>query len=245
VTLSDGGTINTAGNVVHYLGFGWAGGLDAPVASVEQEPHPVGFGSGAALVVRRSAWREEGGFDPRYWMYGEDLDLCLRLRLAGWEIGVVPAARVAHEYAFTKGDYKWFYLERNRWWTVLSAYPGSLLALLAPALAAFELVLLAAAWRGGWLRPKLRAQAAVVRELRPILARRREVQARRRISTREFAEAFDASLDSPNLAMGRAVPGAEPLQRLYWQAVLALLRISTRRRASGDPTSRAPARRSA
>jgi GT2 family glycosyltransferase len=224
VTLPGGDVVNTAGNCVHYLGFGWAGRLDEPVASVPNDPHEVGFASGAALVVRRGAWDEAGGFDERYFMYGEDLDLSLRLRLAGHGVGVAPAARVAHEYAFTKGAYKWFYLERNRWWTVLSTYPALLLALLAPALLAFEVVLLLASWRGGWLRAKLRSQAAVARELPLILERRRAVQATRRIGARAFADRFVASLDSPNLAMGRAVPGAETLQALYWRIVRALLR---------------------
>ncbi|MDQ3741625.1 MAG: glycosyltransferase family 2 protein, partial [Actinomycetota bacterium] len=173
VTLPGGEVVNTAGNCVHYLGFGWAGRLDEPVATVPPEPHEVGFVSGAALAIRRMAWDEVGGFDERYFMYGEDLDLSLRLRLAGHGVGLAPAARVAHEYEFTKGDYKWFYLERNRLWTVLAAYPGPLLALVAPALLVFEVVLLLASWRGGWLRAKLRAQAAVLRELPQILARRR------------------------------------------------------------------------
>ncbi|HEX2084896.1 MAG TPA: glycosyltransferase family 2 protein [Solirubrobacteraceae bacterium] len=224
VTLPGGERVNTAGNLVHYLGFGWAGRLDEPVASVPNDPHEVGFVSGAALTIRRSAWEETGGFDARYFMYGEDLDLSLRLRLAGHGLGVVPGARVAHEYEFTKGDYKWFYLERNRWWTVLGAYPAGLLALLVPALLAFELVLLLASARGGWLRAKLRAQAAVAREVPRILARRRAIQRTRRVSAREFADGFVASLDSPHLAMGRAIPGAELLQALYWRLVLALLR---------------------
>ena len=223
VTLPGGTHVNTAGNFVHYLGFGWAGRLDEPVASVPNDPYEVGFVSGAAMVVRREAWERAGGFDERYFMYGEDLDLSLRLRLAGHGLGVAPAARVAHEYEFTKGDYKWFYLERNRWWTVLASYPAPLLALLAPALVAFEVVLLLASWRGGWLRAKLRAQAAVARELPRILARRRAVQATRRVSPREFAGGFVASLDSPHLAMGRAIPGAEPLQALYWRLARALL----------------------
>ena len=135
VTMAGGELVNTAGNVVHYLGFGWAGDLGRPVADVDPRPREVGFCSGAALVVRRDAWDAVGGFDERYFMYGEDLDLSLRLRLAGWGVGIEPRARVAHDYDFAKGDYKWFYLERNRWWTLVGAYPARLLALLAPGAA--------------------------------------------------------------------------------------------------------------
>jgi len=207
--------------VVHFLGIGWAGGLERPVAEVPAEPAVVGFLSGAAVVVRRSAWDAVEGFDERYFMYGEDLDLSLRLRLAGWEIGIVPAAHVEHDYAFAKGDYKWFYLERNRWWTLVGDYPGALLALLAPALLAFELALLVAAARGGWLRPKLLAQGAVVRELPAMLRRRRRVQATRAISAGRFAACLTARIDSPMLPRSRALNG---LLAAAYAVVRALLR---------------------
>ena len=223
VTMADGDLVNTAGNVVHYLGFGWAGDCGRPAADVDGRPREVGFCSGAALVVRREAWDGVGGFDERYFMYGEDLDLSLRLRLAGWGVGIAPAARVAHDYEFSKGDYKWFYLERNRWWTLVGDYPGRLLALLAPGLLAFELALVLAAWRGGWLRAKLRAQASVVRSLPSMLRRRRAVQATRRIGPGAFAATLAASLDSPYLQGAARVPGVDVVQRLYWRAVQAAL----------------------
>jgi N-acetylglucosaminyl-diphospho-decaprenol L-rhamnosyltransferase len=190
---------------------------------VPAELREVSFASGAALVVRREAWEEVGGFDDEYFMYGEDLDLALRLRLAGWEVGVVPAARVEHDYEFTKGDYKWFHLERNRWWTLLGAYPLPLLVALLPALVVFELALLAVAARGGWLRPKLRAQVAVLRTLPWALARRRRVQATRRGSLRAFCAGLTASLDSPYLAAAKDIPAAETLQAGYWHGVTRLL----------------------
>src|SRR5919201_1191451 len=221
VTMPDERIVNTAGNVAHYLGFGWAGECGRPVAAVDGRPHEVGFGSGAALVVRREAWEAVGGFDERYFMYGEDLDLSLRLRLAGWGVGIAPAARVTHDYEFTKGDYKWFYLERNRWWTLLGVYPARLLVLLAPALVAFEAALLLAASRGGWLRAKLRAQAAVLASLPAMLRRRRAVQATRRIAARAFAERLTASLDSPYLEGAARVPGVDAAQRWYRRAVRA------------------------
>ncbi len=222
VTLPGGEVVNTSGNLVHWLGFGWAGGLGTPVADVPAEPHEVGFASGAALVVRREAWEAVGGFDPAYFMYGEDLDLGLRLRLAGYGVGIVPAARVEHEYAYVKGDYKWFHLERNRAWTVLAVYPGAVLALVAPALLAFEVALLAVAARDGWLAAKLRAQAAVVRTLPAALRRRRRV--RRHAGAAAFAAGLTASLDSPHLS---APPAAARAQAAYWRLVRALLESPT------------------
>lgn len=224
VTLEDGSAVNTSGNFVHWLGFGWAGDLDVPLEEMTQEDREVGFASGAALAIRRAAWDQAGGFDARYFMYGEDLDLCLRLRLAGWGIGATPAARVAHDYAFVKGDYKWFNLERNRWWTVLGAYPLVVLLWALPGLFAFEIAMLPVAWRGGWLRAKLRAQAAVVRELPAILRRRREVQATRTVGPRVFAAALTTSLDSPHLGAANAIPPLVTLQAAWWNLLLRILR---------------------
>lgn len=224
VTMPDGTTVNSAGNVVHYLGIGWAGRCGAPVAAIDATAEEVGFASGAALVVRRAAWEATGGFDARYFMYGEDLDLCLRLRLAGWAVGRVPGAHVTHDYEFEKGDYKWYFLERNRWWTILGVYPASLLALLAPALLAFEVVVLAAAWRGGWLGPKLRAQAAVLRELPAVLRRRRAVQATRTVRTAAFVAGFSALLDSPHLPPAAGARVVRVLQASYWRLVRRALR---------------------
>ena len=156
-------------------------------------------------------------------MYCEDLDLCLRLRLDGWAIGIVPGARVEHDYDFDKGGRKWFLLERNRWWTILSDYPGALLLLLAPALLGAELALLAVAARGGWLRQKLRAQAAVIRALPAILARRRHVQSTRVIGAADFARRLTADLDSPYLGPLAEVAPLAAAQRAYWALVLRLL----------------------
>jgi N-acetylglucosaminyl-diphospho-decaprenol L-rhamnosyltransferase len=225
VTMDDGSTINTSGGVTHYLGLGWAGRCGEPVSSAPGAPTEIAFPSGAALCIRRDAWEHVGGFDERYFLYVEDLDLGLRLWLSGYGVGLVPEARVEHAYEFGKGQRKWMLLERNRWWTVLSDYPAALLLPLLPALLATELALLVVAARGGWLRAKLSAQAAVVRELPQILARRRQVQALRAVSGAQLAERLSTSLDNPYLGDVARVPAVVFLQRSYWMLVRALLRL--------------------
>jgi len=53
--------------------------------------------SGACLLIRRAALDEIGPMDESYFMYCEDIDLCARLRAAGWELRFEPAAAVDHE----------------------------------------------------------------------------------------------------------------------------------------------------
>jgi N-acetylglucosaminyl-diphospho-decaprenol L-rhamnosyltransferase len=56
----------------------------------------VDWVSGACLLVRRPAWEEIGGFDPSFFMYMEDVDLCWRARRAGWAVLYQPAGEVTH-----------------------------------------------------------------------------------------------------------------------------------------------------
>jgi len=56
----------------------------------------IAWVSGASMIARRSVMRELNGFDERFFLYGEDLDLCLAVRKAGWKIGYIPEAMVVH-----------------------------------------------------------------------------------------------------------------------------------------------------
>jgi N-acetylglucosaminyl-diphospho-decaprenol L-rhamnosyltransferase len=224
VTLPDGERVNTAGGRAHYLGFGWTGRFGEPVAGLPEEPYPTGFLSGACLAIRLPAWRELCGFPGHYFLYFDDVDLSHRLRLAGKAFGVVPAARVAHDYEFGKGVRKWRYLERNRWATILRTYPAPLLAVLAPALLLLEPFLLAYAAAGGWLGAKLRSYADLAAWLPRGRAERHAVQRSTVISATRFAEGLTAELDSPFLgAVGRSRL-ANALIRAYWRAARATLR---------------------
>lgn len=53
--------------------------------------------AGMFMLFRASAFAEVSGFDPRYFMYVEDADICARLKLAGWQICAVDSVRVSHD----------------------------------------------------------------------------------------------------------------------------------------------------
>lgn len=60
-------------------------------------PREVGIVTGCLLLCRRSVWRDLGGFDPDYFMYSEDADLCWRARQAGYRVIITPDATALHE----------------------------------------------------------------------------------------------------------------------------------------------------
>lgn len=66
-------------------------------AGEEPVEREAGWLSGSCLLVRRDAWESVGGFDSRYFMYFEDVDLGDRLTRAGWRNVYVPAAEVFHD----------------------------------------------------------------------------------------------------------------------------------------------------
>lgn len=59
-------------------------------------PVPTDWVSGASLMVRREVLTQIGLLDEGFFMYYEEVDLCLRARRAGWQCWHVPASRVAH-----------------------------------------------------------------------------------------------------------------------------------------------------
>ncbi len=60
------------------------------------QPRPVDAVLGACLIVRRATLDQVGALDPAYFMYSEEIDLCYRIRRAGWRIYWVPQAKIVH-----------------------------------------------------------------------------------------------------------------------------------------------------
>jgi N-acetylglucosaminyl-diphospho-decaprenol L-rhamnosyltransferase len=95
------------------------GGVNRADGGVEHRkaapPGTVGIAAcdwidGGTMLVRADALRQVGGFDERFWGYAEDVDLCRRIRDAGFGVGVVLAARADQDPGATKRPGPWAYL---------------------------------------------------------------------------------------------------------------------------------------
>jgi GT2 family glycosyltransferase len=92
----DGETIDSVGLAVDSTLAAFQRFHGAPVAAARGERPLAAVPSGAAAAVRRRAWEEAGGLDEAIFAYGEDLDLFLRIRNAGWDHAIALDALATH-----------------------------------------------------------------------------------------------------------------------------------------------------
>lgn len=108
----------------------------------------VDWVSGAAVWLRREALDDVGGWDERYFMYLEDVDLCWRLRRNGWRVAYEPGGRVVHvQGASTSRRPYRMILEHHRsaWRFARRRFTGARVVLL-PAAAAYLVLRCILAW---------------------------------------------------------------------------------------------------
>jgi len=96
-----GGTLWYAGGSVNWI-FGTV--RQATTRRAAGRERSVGFVPGAAFAASPAAWRQVGGFDPSYFLYNEDVDLCLRLRRRGWRLLYTPAMAAVHRLGAVTGS---------------------------------------------------------------------------------------------------------------------------------------------
>jgi GT2 family glycosyltransferase len=144
------------------------------------------FGAaGVAAAYRRAMLDEIGFFDEGLISYCEDVDLAWRAQLAGWKCVYVPRAVVYHKLSATGGGkIASYYCGRNFIYVMAKNYPTTLLRKhwWRIVQAQFDITWKALkAWRGEAARARLRGQLAGLWGLPKMLAKRRAVQASKRV----------------------------------------------------------------
>jgi GT2 family glycosyltransferase/glycosyltransferase involved in cell wall biosynthesis len=150
--------LNSLGLNVTEDGWGWDEGIGVALADYGPLPshNEVLAVTGSALLIRREIFREIGGWTELYDYYFEDIDLCLKVRRAGWTVVNEPAAVVYHAVSATSGldsEWKVFLFWRNRLLLAMLHWPaGLLLRHLVPIVLIDEIV--KRPWRHSGLQRK-------------------------------------------------------------------------------------------
>ncbi len=213
--------INSAGNPVHVLGLSWAGRLGEPEEGTE--PVDVAVASGACMVIRRALWERLGGFDTEYFAYHEDTELSIRVWRRGLRVVYVPDAVAVHRYEFSRNDFKYYMIERNRLMFLATLWGWRALVLLSPALLGLELGMVALAAKQGWLGAKVRGWRWLAGHAGHIRRRRRLLQAERTVADRAWMGILTDRLDPVAIELPAVTGPLNTIMRAYWRLVRPLV----------------------
>jgi GT2 family glycosyltransferase len=174
---------------------------------------------GAAAAYRKAMLDDIGLFDEAYFSYLEDLDLGMRGQLCGWRCWYVPSAIVLHRKSLSTGNYskfKAYHVERNRIWNAVKLMPRFIL-LVSPLFTLNRYLLqgyAAATHRGisgefvkeysylDLAALLVKAYAAALLRLPEMLAKRRAIARKRRLTTEQWYRLISRyKLDAIELAL--------------------------------------------
>ena len=185
--------LNSRGNQANLLFFGWPDGYmeldESPLKTVA-----IPFASGGASIYTRVCIEKCGGYDETHFVYGEDLELGLRLFLYGYDVILSPDSIVYHKYEFKPSPEKYFHLEKGRILAFLKIYRWRTILFMSPLFVVSEMAVLMKATLEGWLPQKLRSYLAVLLNLEQVTKGRRKVQAERIRSDGELLTLLRGSL---------------------------------------------------
>ena len=120
LVLAGTDTVNSLGVLIGADGAGVDAELGTPVDSIDRSPRTMGIFSGGAVAFRPEFLDATGGFDERYFLYYEDVDLARRGAALGWLYRCVPESIVLHRKGASTdalGDRVVYLRERNRLWS--------------------------------------------------------------------------------------------------------------------------------
>lgn len=216
--------INSLGNVTHFLGFGYCLNYREAWPVKQKVSRGMAYPSGAAVLLNLEALKKVGLFDETIWMYNEDQDLGWRLWLAGFKVVLCETAVFYHEYEFSRSITKYYWMDRNRLLAIFKNYHWLTLILILPPLLGLELVSPLLAYRGGWLKEKLRVWAYFCKlsTWKYLVKARKESQALRQVSDQSIVKLFSGRIDYQETASSLTTFGNFFLDA-YWQIIRKII----------------------
>jgi GT2 family glycosyltransferase len=190
--------LDSAGDLFYDCGVGEKRGRSQKDDERFAKPVPVFGACAAAALYRREMFKDIGLFDEDFFAYAEDVDLNFRAQLAGYKCLFVPDAVVYHHLQGTSRSLpnRSLYLSRrNAVDALVKNMPGALLWRRLPYIVGYYFVVDLAYIVQGKLMPILKARLDNIRCLKRTLAKRTQIQARRRVTD----EYIDGSMSSGRL----------------------------------------------
>ena len=207
LSLNEKSVIMSTGNMMHIFGFGYAREKGKKDVNQYNEIEQIGYASGTCLFAPVSVLNKIGLLDPFIFLYHDDLDLGWRAAQLGIKSYYVPSSIIYHaeSYSLKWNSEKFFWLERNRKYCLLTHYSKDTYSKISSTLALVDLLIWLFYFSKGFLGSKIRAELDIRRNKKKISERYEQLENRKKISDKDLVMNFPDKIYVPSNVSGKNI----------------------------------------
>jgi GT2 family glycosyltransferase len=217
--------INTAGNKINYLGFGYST-LNGVVDTGQIQFSEVNYCSGACVMTRVKLIEKVGLFDNEMFFDLEDLDLGWKTQILGYKNVINPDAVIYHKYKFGGTGKRMYYTERNRWIVFHKYYKTATKILLIPMMIIMELALLVFSLKNKWLKYKVKSYFYFLnaKNWSYLKTSRKKIQSLRTVKDIDMIKKFTPIIDFQEINNPILKYLGNPIMTLYYNLIKLIIK---------------------
>lgn len=191
--------INSGGNMMNIFGFGFSAGKGMQDSEKYNNFKSINYASGACLFTSRKILDKIGFFDPYLFAYHDDLELGWRAAQLGIQSFYAPKVVVYHaeSFSFKWSPKKFFLLERNRWYCLLTHYSKSTFYKILPGLVLLEILIFIYFLSKGMAKEKIKASNQILKDRKLIKKKYQELESKKVVSDKQIIEKLADRVEIP------------------------------------------------
>jgi len=227
LSLNEKTVYMSAGNMLNIFGFGYAREKGNKDENQFNKIEEIGYASGTCLFTSSAVLKKVGLFDPFIFLYHDDLDLGWRASQLGIKSYYVPTSLIYHaeSYSLKWNAEKFYWLERNRKYCILTHYSKQTYSKIFPKLLVVDFFVWMFYLTKGFLGSKIRAELDIIKNRKAIKIKYEELESKKIVSDKELITKFSDSLHVPSNVTGKNTNSAfnSVIQRLSKSAKKSLV----------------------
>ena len=199
LSLNEKQVLQSTGNMLHVFGFGFAKDKGRKDEEVGEEIKKIGYASGTCLFTSRNVLDKVGLLDSFLFLYHDDLDLGWRASQIGINSYYVPKSKIYHveSYSLKWSAKKFYWLERNRKYCLLTHYSKNTYAKMYSSLCLVDLFVWFFYISKGFLGAKIKAELDIRRNRKLIETKYQELEKKKTVSDEKLIKEFPDEIFVP------------------------------------------------
>jgi len=199
LSLNEKQVLQSTGNMLHIFGFGFAKDKGRKDGEGDEEIKKIGYASGTCLFTSRNVLDKVGLLDSFLFLYHDDLDLGWRASQIGINSYYVPKSKIYHveSYSLKWSAKKFYWLERNRKYCLLTHYSKKTYAKMLPSLLLVDFFVWFFYLSKGFVGAKIKADLDILRNKKSIEKKYQELESKKIVPDEELVKEFPDEIFVP------------------------------------------------